>query len=97
MVTASIVLLYVSYSIPVVCLLIRGRKKSLTGPFYLGGFGLFANCVLLAWTLFTVVMYSFPYAMPVSAGNMNYGTSRKFPRWHRGQSLTVVQFQQCMA
>lgn len=72
MVTACIVLLYISYSIPVVCLLVRGRNNILHGPFWLGSVGLAANVVLLAWTLFTVVMYSFPYAMPVAPSNMNY-------------------------
>lgn len=28
--------------------------------------------MLLAWTVFTLVMYSFPAVMPVKAGNMNY-------------------------
>ncbi|KAF2135311.1 uncharacterized protein K452DRAFT_239608 [Aplosporella prunicola CBS 121167] len=72
MVTACIVLLYVSYSIPVVCLLIKGRNNIHHGPFWLGPIGFFANCVLLAWTAFTVIMYSFPYAKPVEASNMNY-------------------------
>ncbi|CAN9462563.1 unnamed protein product [Alternaria alternata] len=72
MITACIVLLYLSYSVPVICLLIRGRDKISHGPFWLGPVGLFANIVLLVWTLFTLVMYSFPYAKPVEAGNMNY-------------------------
>ncbi|KAF1991637.1 amino acid transporter [Aulographum hederae CBS 113979] len=72
MVTACIVLLYVSYSIPVVCLLVKGRNNIKHGPFWLGPIGLFANCVLLCWTLFTLVMYSFPFTMPVAASNMNY-------------------------
>lgn len=72
MVTACIVLLYLSYSIPVACLLIKGRNNIKHGPFWLGPFGLFANCVLLMWTLFTLIMYSFPYAKPVLASNMNY-------------------------
>jgi choline transport protein len=71
MITACIVLLYLSYSIPVVCLLIRGRNNIRHGPFWLGPIGLVANIVLLAWTLFTLIMYSFPYAKPVAAGNMN--------------------------
>ena len=65
MITAAIVLLYISYSIPVVALLIKGRDNIKHGPFWLGKFGLFANYVLLAWTLFTLVMYSFPFAKPV--------------------------------
>ncbi|KAF2787511.1 choline transport protein [Melanomma pulvis-pyrius CBS 109.77] len=72
MITACIVLLYISYSIPVACLLIRGRSTLKPGPFWLGPFGLFSNIVLLAWTLFTLVMYSFPYAKPVLSSNMNY-------------------------
>jgi choline transport protein len=28
--------------------------------------------VLLAWTAFTLIMYSFPPEQPVTAGNMNY-------------------------
>jgi choline transport protein len=71
MITACIVLLYLSYAIPVACLLIRGRSSIRPGPFWLGPLGLFANIVLLMWTLFTLIMYSFPYAKPVEAGNMN--------------------------
>ncbi|KAF2263462.1 amino acid transporter [Lojkania enalia] len=72
MITACIVLLYISYSIPVCCLLLRGRCTIKPGPFWLGPLGLVSNVVLLAWTLFTLVMYSFPYARPVLASNMNY-------------------------
>lgn len=42
------------------------------GPFWLGGYGLFANIVLLGWTLFTLIMYSLPYTIPVRFDNMNY-------------------------
>ncbi|PWY86488.1 amino acid transporter [Aspergillus sclerotioniger CBS 115572] len=72
MVTACISLLYISYSIPVICLLYRGRDNIKHGPFWLGKWGLFANIVTLAWTLFCLVMYSFPASMPVTTGNMNY-------------------------
>lgn len=71
MITACIVLMYLSYAIPVICLLIRGRSNIKHGPFWLGNFGLFSNIVLLLWTLFTLVMYSFPYAKPVAPSNMN--------------------------
>lgn len=69
MVTACIVLLYISYAIPVVCLLKRGRNNIPHGPFWLGPIGLFANIVLLVWTCFTLVMYSFPFTQPVNAGS----------------------------
>jgi choline transport protein len=72
MITACIVLLYLSYSIPVIFLLIKGRSSIKPGPFWLGPIGFFANIVTLAWTLFTLVMYSFPFAKPVQLDNMNY-------------------------
>ncbi|KAL8856105.1 MAG: hypothetical protein Q9178_007300 [Gyalolechia marmorata] len=72
MVTACIVLLYMSYTIPVVCLLIRGRNNIPHGPFWMGPIGLFSNIVLLMWTCFTLIMYSFPPVQPVVASNMNY-------------------------
>ncbi|KAL7273888.1 choline transporter [Rhizina undulata] len=72
MVTACIVLLYISYAIPVILLLMKGRNNIKHGPFWLGNWGLVANILLLMWTLFTLVMFSFPYGKPVTAGNMNY-------------------------
>ncbi|KAF2724430.1 choline transport protein [Polychaeton citri CBS 116435] len=73
MVTATIVLLYISYAVPVTCLLfVKGRDNIKHGPFWMGKIGAVSNVVLLAWTLFTLVMYSFPYTQPVTAGNMNY-------------------------
>ncbi|KAI9752349.1 MAG: multiprotein-bridging factor 1 [Chaenotheca gracillima] len=72
MVTACIVLLYISYTIPVVCLLYKGRNNIPHGPFWMGPIGFFANIVLCLWTAFTFIMYSFPSIMPAEAGNMNY-------------------------
>lgn len=69
MVTACIVLLYISYSIPVICLLTRGRNNIPHGPFWMGPIGLLSNIVLLLWTCFTLIMYSFPSAMPVEPGS----------------------------
>ena len=86
MVTACIVLLYISYSIPVICLLIRGRNNIRHGPFWLGPFGLFANIVLLLWTAFTLIMYSFPPVMPVAAGSKSdffSFTARFFKRFRK--------------
>lgn len=81
MVTACIVLLYLSYSIPVLCLLLRGRNNIPHGPFWMGPLGFFSNVVLLAWTAFTLIMYSFPPAMPVKAGS-EFSPFR-FKSWER--------------
>lgn len=69
MVTACIVLLYISYAIPVICLLIRGRNNIRHGPFWMGSIGLLSNIVLLMWTAFTLIMYSFPSVRPVLPGS----------------------------
>lgn len=79
MVTACITLLYLSYSCPVLCLLYRGRNNIHHGPFWLGKLGLFANIVTLMWTLFCLVMYSFPSTMPVNAGSKLSPISHGFP------------------
>lgn len=72
MVSACIVLLYTSYVIPVVALLGRGRESISHGPFWLGRVGFACNVVVLAWTAFCLVVYSFPSVYPVNPGNMNY-------------------------
>ncbi|KAJ5343994.1 hypothetical protein MYU51_002023 [Penicillium brevicompactum] len=72
MMTACISLLYVSYSIPILCLWYRGRNSIHHGPFWLGKFGMAANIITITWTIFCIVMYSFPSTMPVHTGNMNY-------------------------
>lgn len=56
MVTACIVLLYVSYAIPVICLLLRGRSSIQHGPFWMGRFGHVCNYVQLTWLVFTFVV-----------------------------------------
>lgn len=72
MVIGCIIFLLLSYAVPVVFLLIKGRDNIKHGPFWLGKFGLVANWVVLFWTLFTTIFYSFPSVMPVTAGSMNY-------------------------
>lgn len=56
MVTACVVLLYFSYAIPVVCLLIRGRSNIKHGPFWLGPLGMACNYVLLLWLTFGLIV-----------------------------------------
>jgi choline transport protein len=68
LITGCITFLYLSYSIPVICLLIRGRSNIQHGPFWLGRVGLVSNIVLLGWTLFSLVFFSFPFVMPATPG-----------------------------
>jgi choline transport protein len=91
MVTACITLLYISYAIPITCLLIKGRNNIPHGPFWLGTVGLVCNWIVLAWTLFTLVLYSFPSLYPATAGSKfeAHKTSAFFGRL----SLTPACFQ----
>jgi len=79
MVIACIVLLYISYAIPITCLLIRGRNNIPHGPFWMGPIGLFSNIVLLAWTAFTLIMYSFPSVYPVLPNSEYLRTNHPLP------------------
>lgn len=71
LITGCISFLLLSYAIPVICLLMKKRQIK-HGPFWLGSFGLFSNIVLLGWTVFCLVFFSFPPALPVTKNNMNY-------------------------
>jgi choline transport protein len=72
MVSACVVFLYLSYLVPTVNLLLRGRNSVPKGPFWLGTWGLIANWGTVAWAFFTTIFFSFPFVMPEDAGNMNY-------------------------
>lgn len=72
MVIGCIIFLLLSYIVPVGFLLAKGRNNIKHGPFWLGKIGFFANCVLIAWTIFATIFYSFPSVMPVDGANMNY-------------------------
>ncbi|KAL7662890.1 Choline transport protein [[Candida] zeylanoides] len=72
MVVGCIIFLLLSYLVPTMCLLYRGRNNIKHGPFWLGKFGLAANVVTICWAIFGLVFYSFPSFMPVTAGSMNY-------------------------
>ncbi|CDH12140.1 probable Choline transport protein [Zygosaccharomyces bailii ISA1307] len=71
LITACISFLLLSYSIPVICLLMKKRRIP-HGPFWFGKFGLVCNIFLLLWTVFCLVFFSFPPDYPVDRNNMNY-------------------------
>lgn len=69
---AGIVLQNMTYSVPAILLLIKGRSNFPHGPFWWPRFGPIANVVVITWTILTTVIYSFPYFLPVTADSMNY-------------------------
>lgn len=68
----GLLLQYISYSIPIVVLLIHGRDNVTPGPFWLPRMGPVCNYITIAWTLLTTVFYSFPAIVPTTASTMNY-------------------------
>ncbi|KFA80071.1 hypothetical protein S40288_08203 [Stachybotrys chartarum IBT 40288] len=64
-VSTAILFQYMSYSIPMGLLLWRGRNAVQHGPFWTGRWGLLANIVTVAWTVFELVVYSSPYSVMV--------------------------------
>ncbi|CAH0051506.1 unnamed protein product [Clonostachys solani] len=72
LVSASLLFQWLSYSIPVVFLNLRGRSKIPHGEFWFPTLGYAANAMLVMWTGVSLVIYCFPYTLPVEVGNMNY-------------------------
>ena len=66
----------IGYTVPIVVLLIRGRKVLPPHPnFDLGRFGYAINIISVAWSSMIIVMLFFPMYLPVNLaniGNMNW-------------------------
>lgn len=71
--SASVVALGVSYGIPILVLLIRGRHILPRGAFRMPDWmGITANIIGLAFVVLTTVLFLFPPDLPVTGTNMNY-------------------------
>ncbi|KAJ3548424.1 hypothetical protein NM208_g1023 [Fusarium decemcellulare] len=75
LISTGILLQYISYSIPVLLVLIQGRSNFQHGPFWYPKLGFVANIVMLAWTAVSLVFYCFPYYLPALADQMNYASA----------------------
>lgn len=72
-ISASILVMNVSYAIPQGIALYRGRQKVIPPcTFRLGAFGYFANAFTVAWVAMYVVFFSFPFQYPTTVQSMNY-------------------------
>ncbi|KAK2755793.1 het domain-containing protein [Colletotrichum kahawae] len=72
LISAGILLQYITYSMGILCLLWTDRSKVVHGPFWFPKLGYVANMITLAWTLISGAFYSFPYYLPVTTEEMNY-------------------------
>ncbi|KAK7408791.1 hypothetical protein QQX98_009035 [Neonectria punicea] len=74
----AIIGMYASYMLPIIYMLVSGRKNltpSGYGPFKLGPvLGPTLNVVSLIWIVVVMLFSTFPSAMPVTPQNMNYSS-----------------------
>ena len=66
--------LSVSYGIPILVSLIRGRKAVRHSSFSLGKFGFIINAVTVVWITLAIVLFCMPTAIPVTPVSMNYAS-----------------------
>ncbi|EFX05186.1 choline transporter [Grosmannia clavigera kw1407] len=62
----------IAYLIPILTNLLTGRRNMYRGVFYMGRWGFLVNGITVAWLIFAIVFFSFPYSMPATTENMNY-------------------------
>jgi choline transport protein len=72
MLGAAVTINNVAYLVPIVTNMLTGRRNMHRGVFFMGRWGWIVNGVTVAWLLFAIVFFSFPYTMPVTVQNMNY-------------------------
>ncbi|KAL1845287.1 hypothetical protein VTK73DRAFT_741 [Phialemonium thermophilum] len=74
LVGCNVLLANISYGFPIALMLFR-RKHLRSSAFPLGNIlGPILNGISLAWILFMVIFFNFPFTMPVAADNMNYSS-----------------------
>ncbi|KAH2232019.1 hypothetical protein KXV37_000297 [Aspergillus fumigatus] len=73
MMSSAVTINNLAYLVPILTNVLVGRRTMHHGPFYLGHApGMAVNIITVAWLVFAIVFFSFPYYMPVTAANMNY-------------------------
>lgn len=66
--------LSVSYGLPILVSMLRGRKLVRTASFSLGKFGFIINALTVAWITLAIVLFTMPTAIPVTPQSMNYAS-----------------------
>jgi amino acid transporter len=68
----STLCLLISYGVPILVSILRGRKLVKGSSFSLGRFGFAINIMTVCWITLTLVLFSMPVSLPVQAETMNY-------------------------
>lgn len=64
-----------SYGLPILILVLRGRKAVKESPFSLGHYrGYAINILAVCWIFFSVVLFCMPVSLPVNPSSMNYAS-----------------------
>lgn len=67
--------LSVSYGIPILVSVLRGRKAVRHSTFSLGKFGYAINIAAISWIALAIVLFCMPTAIPVTPVSMNYASA----------------------
>ncbi|KAL1969340.1 hypothetical protein VTN77DRAFT_9532 [Rasamsonia byssochlamydoides] len=63
-----------SYGLPILILVVRGRKAVRHSSYSLGRFGYAINITTICWICLAVVLFCMPVSLPVTASGMNYAS-----------------------
>ncbi|KAJ5348072.1 uncharacterized protein N7506_001325 [Penicillium brevicompactum] len=73
MMSSAVTINNCAYLVPILTNVLLRRRTMHQGPFFMGHVvGMTVNAVSVAWLIFAIVFFSFPYEMPATASNMNY-------------------------
>ncbi|TGO45734.1 hypothetical protein BOTNAR_0643g00030 [Botryotinia narcissicola] len=72
--SVATICLSVSYGIPILVNLIRGRQAVKHASFSLGRFGFAINAITVVWITLAIVLFCMPTAIPVTPTSMNYAS-----------------------
>ncbi|KAI5474227.1 hypothetical protein MNV49_003874 [Pseudohyphozyma bogoriensis] len=61
-----------AYAIPTTAHVLTGRKSIPIGPFWMGRWGYFVNITSVLLTVMFVILFCFPYSVPIETATMNY-------------------------
>ncbi|KAF7595801.1 hypothetical protein BBP40_004613 [Aspergillus hancockii] len=73
MMSSAVTINNIAYLVPILTNVLLNRRTMHRGPFSLSHVtGMAVNTITVAWLVFAIVFFSFPFYMPVTASNMNY-------------------------
>ncbi|KAB8077868.1 amino acid transporter [Aspergillus leporis] len=73
MMSSAVTINNIAYLVPILTNVLLNRRTMHRGPFFLSHVaGMAVNTITVAWLVFAIVFFSFPFYMPVTASNMNY-------------------------